>query len=74
MAQSARDLGPNGRAMGYDSPDVQDWPETQLSHAKDNRMRPREVTILSEAVRRGESTTEWVTASIDDAMPLEDCR
>jgi len=69
-----RDIDGSGRAMGYDSVDVKDWPETDLHHAKDNRMRPREVTLMSEAARLGKSNTEWITASIDDAMPIEEVR
>lgn len=70
----ARDLGPHGRAVGYDSPSVEDWPDTDLHHAADNRLRPRELTIFNEAVKRGQSTTAWISADIEDVVSEEEWR
>lgn len=74
MRESGRDLDASGRAMGYDSIDIQEWPETELGYAFDNRMRPREVTLFNEETRLGRSRSGWISADLEDARAVEDCR
>lgn len=47
------------------------YPEYGLSCRYDDEDDPDEVTVF-EGRAVGDTTTEWLTASVDDTVPLED--
>lgn len=53
--------------------ELQRLPRFGLSYLYDDEARPNEVTVFPESAE-ADLVTEWLTVSVDDAIPLEKVR
>lgn len=51
---------------------IRQYPEFKLVHSPDNRTFPSQITAYDPTVSQERLTTEWITASLDTAVPVEE--